>query len=222
MFEGMTTSEWVIASCTLIGPILAVGATRFVDAWRESQERKDAVFVSLMTTRRTQLNAEHVNALNRIELEFSNSPRVITELRGYMNLMEERTPPLSRNEKDEGVKRHHAQAEEDLIRRRRRAFGSLVQVIGKKLGRTVDRHDIIEGGYYPGGWAEAEQLQLDNMRRLNDVLNWKGPFPIHLWRVSPPVPLEGRYQPGDQQPPDEAPPPGPYPGDPESPFPPPP
>lgn len=216
----LTDGELVLAICALAGPILAVLATRLVDSLRDSRARKNAVFVSLMSTRRAQLTPEHVQALNLIEIEFANSPRVIAELKAYMSLMEERVPPLSRFERDEAVKAAHKQADDDLVRRRRRAFGSLVQAIGRKLGRNVDRYDIIEGGYYPGGWGEAETLQLDNLRRINDVLNWKGPFPIHLWRMSPPVPLEGRMGPNDQQPPGEPPPSGPNPGEAGSPFPP--
>ncbi len=220
MFQDLTASDWVLLAGAIVGPILAVLATRVVDALRESRDRKSAVFYSLMSTRRAQLTPEHVQALNRIELEFANSARVITELKAYMNLMEERVPPLAKGESDEAVKRFHSDLDAALVTRRRRAFGNLVQVIGHKLGRRIDRYDIIEGGYYPGGWAEVEFLQLDNMRKLNDVLNWKGPFPIHLWRMSPPVPLEGRIRPGDQQAPEDSRPPGPNPGEPGSPFPP--
>lgn len=220
----LTEGEILIAGCTLASPILAVLATRVVDAWRDSRARKNAVFVSLMSTRRAQLTPEHVQALNLIEIEFAGSAGVNAELKVYMNLMEERAPPLSRFEKDQAVISAYRQADEDLIRRRRRAFGSLVQALGKKLGRNVDRYDIIEGGYYPGGWAEAETLQLDNLRRINDILNWRDRLPVHLWRMSPPVPLEGYRQPGEQR--ESTPPPGlphaagPQPGETGSPFPP--
>jgi hypothetical protein len=140
-----------------------------------------------------------------------------------MELMHEKVPPLSKFEKDDEVKKAWKEADDDLIRRRRRAFGSLVQVIGQKLGRRVDRHDIIEGGYYPGGWAEAEILHLENIRALNDILHWRTQLPIHLWRVSPPIPLEGITRSGDQRPDLGAPTStGPLPGEPGSPFPPPP
>lgn len=229
MFDGMEAKDWWLLIGAVMGPILAVAATRIVDELRDNRARRNAVFVSLMSTRRAQLTPEHVQALNLIEIEFANSQRVISELKAYMALMEERTLPLSRFERDEAVKSAQKQADEDLIRRRRRAFGSLVQAIGKKIGRNVDRYDIVEGGYYPGGWGEAETLQLDNMRRINDILNWRERFPVHLWRMTPPVPLEGYHRPqstGDQrEPPHESetsPPVRPQPGEPGSPFPPPP
>lgn len=230
MFEGLEPQDWWLIIGTVMGPILAVAATRIVDELRDNRARRNAVFVSLMSTRRAQLTPEHVQALNLIEIEFSHSARVIAELKAYMALMEERVQPLSRFERDEAVKAAHKQSDDDLIRRRRRAFGSLVQAIGKKIGRNVDRYDIVEGGYYPGGWGEAETLQLDNLRRINDILNWRERFPVHLWRMSPPVPLEGYHRPqrlGDQRDPPPAPetPPeatGSRPGEPGSPFPPPP
>lgn len=211
----LSDGEILVAICTVVGPILAVLATRLVDELRDSRSRKNAVFVSLMSTRRAQLTPEHVQALNLIEIEFAKDTRVISELKAYMALMEEKIPPVSRHEKDQAVRDANEQADEDLVRKRRRAFGGLVQAIGRKLGRNVDRYDIIEGGYYPGGWGEAENLQLDNLRRINDVLNWRTQFPVHLWRVTPPVPLAGYHKksPVSEQPS------GPQPGEAGSPFP---
>lgn len=193
----MNALDWLVFAGTLggaiLGPFLAVLVTRLVDEDRARRERREAVFVALMTTRRAALTPEHVQAVNRIEIEFSGDASVMTQLRAYMNVLEEPWPA--------------EQAPQDLItRRRRRAFADLVQAIAANLGRRIDRLDIIEGGYHPGGWAESEALQLGNLRLVNAILRGDLAFPI---RVGP-----------NRPPPPPPPPSGPHPGEDGSPFPP--
>lgn len=185
MLDSLTSSDWVLALCTLLGPILAVGATRFVDAWRERRARQEAVFVALMATRRAALTAEHVQALNRIEIEFAKNVSVTSDLRAYMRLLEDRAADDDRD------------AQDLLLRRRRQAFAHLVQAIGRQLGRPVDRMDILEGGYYPGGWAEAENLQLENMRQLNKILKAQIPLPVWVWLPPGSQNSTGQHSPTD-------------------------
>lgn len=201
----MTSAEWWIFGGTLggalLGPFLAVLVTRIVDERRERRDRQNAVFVALMTTRRAALTPEHVQAVNRIEIEFSQSSNVMTQLRVYMNLLEDPFPT--------------DQAAQDLMtRRRRRAFADLVQAIAQTLGRRIDRLDIIEGGYHPGGWAESELLQLQNLRLINGILRGQLAFPIQVG----PNQVQPTPAPAPAPPPQS----GPQPGDEGSPFPPPP
>jgi hypothetical protein len=66
----MTTSDWAIVSATLLGPILAVQAQKWLERWRDYRNRKMWVFQTLMATRAARLEAEHVRALNMIDLVF--------------------------------------------------------------------------------------------------------------------------------------------------------
>ena len=167
MTEAETALFWATLGGAGLGPFLAVLVTRIVDEWRERRDRQNSVFVALMTTRRSTLTAEHVQAVNRIEVEFSKQRDVLASLRAYMNLLEEPFPA--------------DQTAQDLLgRRRRRAFADLLQVIGRRLGRQIDRLDIIEGGYHPGGWVESETLQLQNLRLLNGILRGAIAFPIQV------------------------------------------
>jgi hypothetical protein len=55
-------SDWVIAGCTLLGPVLAVQAQKWVEGFREKKARRLTIFRTLMTTRAMVLNPNYVEA----------------------------------------------------------------------------------------------------------------------------------------------------------------
>ena len=57
-----------------------------------------------MRTRKTNMNTEHVGALNQIQLEFYNHPPVITAYRNYIANLSE-TVPAAGNDLDNFMKR---------------------------------------------------------------------------------------------------------------------
>lgn len=66
----VTSAEWAIVFATLVGPILAVQAQKFLEGRREYRAAKLWVFRSLMTTRMQRLSIDHVRALNMIDICF--------------------------------------------------------------------------------------------------------------------------------------------------------
>lgn len=57
--------------CALLSPLIALRVSRRLDARREVRERKMKIFRTLMATRARRLSMEHVEALNMIDVEFS-------------------------------------------------------------------------------------------------------------------------------------------------------
>ena len=66
----MTIADWLMISAVFLGPIVAVRLTRYLDNQREIRDRKINVFKTLMATRAYTVSWAHVEALNRIDLEF--------------------------------------------------------------------------------------------------------------------------------------------------------
>ena len=66
----MDWSLVAIVIATVAGPILAVQAQKYLERHRDQKRAKDTIFRILMATRATRLSAEHVQALNGIELAF--------------------------------------------------------------------------------------------------------------------------------------------------------
>jgi hypothetical protein len=83
----MQIGDVAIVFATLLGPILAVQAQRWIDVHRERRKARDQLFRSLMATRGAILSPEHVRALNLIELEFGKSQsqrQIIEAWRAYL------------------------------------------------------------------------------------------------------------------------------------------
>jgi hypothetical protein len=60
----------LVATATILGPILAVQAQKWIERVRETRERKLRVFYTLMGSPAARTSAEHVQALNLIDLLF--------------------------------------------------------------------------------------------------------------------------------------------------------
>ena len=67
----MTTTDILMILATAASPLIAVQVTRYLDDRNEMRSRKLQVFKTLMATRAQTLSPAHVEALNRIDLEFS-------------------------------------------------------------------------------------------------------------------------------------------------------
>ncbi|AZC51617.1 hypothetical protein C4K35_4038 [Pseudomonas chlororaphis subsp. piscium] len=68
--DKVTISDWLLIVATLFSPFIAVQATRYLDERKEIRGRKLSIFKTLMATRGYVISWGHVEALNRIDLEF--------------------------------------------------------------------------------------------------------------------------------------------------------
>jgi hypothetical protein len=66
----MGNSGWVLLVTTLLGPVLAVQAQKWIERFRDREQRKRWTIYTLMATRGARLSQEHVRALNGIDLTF--------------------------------------------------------------------------------------------------------------------------------------------------------
>ena len=69
----MTVTDLIMIAAVFLGPIVAVRLTRYLDNRKEIKERKLEIFKSLMATRSYIVSWLHVEALNRIDLEFDRN-----------------------------------------------------------------------------------------------------------------------------------------------------
>lgn len=73
----------------LLGPILALWIQRISERHQNRRTRRLFVFMELMATRATRTNPRHVDALNAIEVEFSeggkSDTRVLNAWRLYLD-----------------------------------------------------------------------------------------------------------------------------------------
>lgn len=172
----MTLTDILIVLATVSGPILAVQSQKWIERSRERRNGQMSVFYWLMATRATRLAPEHVQALNKIELEFrgrSTKEKAVRDAwRLYADKLNERFP-----DDDPVVMQTWASARDSL-------FTELVYTMSKCLGFDFDRVQIMRGAYYPRGHGELEERQRNILIRLERLLGGDGPsLPMRVTEI---------------------------------------
>lgn len=182
----MTSGEFWLAIATIIavvlGPIFAVLVTRFVDNSRAAKSRKLDIYRALMKTRLIPLHMEHVSALNLIEVEFIDHPKVITSWKEYLSNLSEKSPPEEERE-----------IYEQWRNKRNSLLTKLIYEISQVLKiKKIEQLDILKGNYLPQGWESDAWDKLLIRKGLVSVLLGKQSISI---KAEAPQPNTETYPP---------------------------
>lgn len=152
----------VVAISTIAGPILAVQAQKWIERAGERRRSKLQVFYWLMATRATRLANEHVQALNRIELEFRGRNQKEKKVRDAWRLYADKL--------NETI----TETESALVTwsaERVNLFTELLFTMSEVLGFNFDRVQLKRGVYYPRGHGDVELKQQQILAGLAKVLS---------------------------------------------------
>lgn len=153
-------TDVVMILAVVAGPIVAVRLTRYLDERKEIRERKLWVYKTLMATRATALSPKHVEALNRIDLEFESAKKhekkVLEYWRQYLDLLGEKNI-----------------SEEQWNLRRIDLLVELLYQMGISLGYDYGKTQIKNGIYFPVAHGQIEEQQAAIRQGVIDVLQGK-------------------------------------------------
>lgn len=145
----MTLTDFLTIIAIVIAPIVAVQVQKRLEVFREERGRKLWIFKTLMATRAAAVSAEHVQALNMIDLEFREKryKDVTTAWKVYLD-------HLGSYPKDD------EKLQPGWGERRVNLFTALLLEMGRSLGYEFDEVHIRKGIYA----TEAHgQLENENM-----------------------------------------------------------
>jgi hypothetical protein len=172
----MTIADILMILAVLCGPILAVQTQKFIETWRDHKGRQLTVFKILMATRGTPVSPRHVEALNLIDLEFSEkSPKekeVVDAWKVYLDHLSSTSMPSDYQDPSYQAKLDAwgVKSSDYLI--------DLLFNMSRSLGYNYDRVQLRRGAYMPKGLTDIE-LELSLLRRgMLDVLYGKRAIPI--------------------------------------------
>jgi hypothetical protein len=142
----MTVSQfWIYMVAILVSPLIAVQVSEILAKRKESRARRVGIFKTLMTTRAARLSADHIQALNTIDIEFRGKDRrsrqVLEAWKAYLNHLNTRMAPevwLSRGD--------------DL-------FVELLFAMAQSLGYSMDKTEIRSTSYSPTAHGRYEEEQ---------------------------------------------------------------
>jgi len=186
MFEYLSKIEgkdWAVVFATLIGPVLAVQAQKWIELLRDKRRRKAFLFEQLMATRASRVSAEHVRALNMIDMVFYGS-RIFGILR--------RSATEKSVLENWDIYLEHL-GNQDLQKRSIDAwvatgselFTKLLESIASDLKYTFDRKQLTRGAYSPQAHEEIE-FELTALRK-SALSVFKGDASLKLDVVGFPV-----------------------------------
>lgn len=168
----MTIADGIMIAAVLLGPIVAVRLTRYLDDRKEIRERKLWVFKTLMATRAYTVAPAHVEALNRIDLEFKpnkkHEKKVLEAWREYLDLLG--TKNLSPEQWN--VKRV------DLL-------VELLYHMALSLDYEFDKTQIRNGTYSPLAHGRIEEQHEAIRQGIVDLMEGKRVLPMYVTNLPP-------------------------------------
>jgi hypothetical protein len=169
----MTIADGLMIFAVLLGPIVAVRLTRYLDDRKEMRERKLWIFKTLMATRAYTLSPLHVEALNRIDLEFEvrkkNEKQVLDTWKQYLDLLGSRD--LS---------------PEQWNLRRTDLLVELLNHMGKCVGYDFDKTQIKNGTYSPVAHGRIEEQQEAIRQGIVDLMEGRRVIPMFVTNLYQP------------------------------------
>ena len=148
--------EIIAIGAIIVGPMLALLVSRYLDDRRDKNARRMDIFRTLMRTRRTPIYPEHVGALNLVEIEFSNNAEVGSAWKALFEHFGDQHARsggevISPDMPPEEAMRRNQAFDKRLSDERQRLLAKLMHAVAKDLGFKVEQLEIFEGGYTPQG-----------------------------------------------------------------------
>lgn len=163
----MSLTDILMIAATALSPLIAVQVTRYLDDRNEARGRKLQIFKTLMATRAYTLAPAHVEALNRIDLEFTTKRKtekaVLDVWQQYLDHLGNKTMQIEA----------WAEKRVDLL-------VDLLHAMGHALGYDFNKTQIKNGTYAPVAHGRIEEEQEKVRQYAIELLEGKRVLPMHV------------------------------------------
>lgn len=178
-------TDVLIICATILGPVLAVQAQKFLERMREKRQACLRIFEALMSTRSTRIAPEHVRAINSVQLAFlSNKDKAVREA---LDIYIERLNMRVGDNPSEALIL-------DWSTRRDAAFVDLLYEMSKNLGFGFTRVQIEKGAYYPQAHVDVEENQQAILRGVANIFKNGEPLPVQFIVPTEAAELQAKVQ----------------------------
>ena len=177
----------------ILGPLVAVWIARGMEDRRAKHERRMSVFRALMSTRSNTLSFDHVSALNLVEIEFQDNPKVVEKWKVYFDDLGAEYPRREDEKILEGlsdaeITRRQGNYDKRVIESRSKLLTKLLHEMAQVLGyEKIKVLEILEGSYFPHGWGRIEIQQELIRQYFVDLYLGKRALPVLVRYEEPPT-----------------------------------
>ena len=168
----MTLTDILMVTATALSPVIAVQVTRYLDDRNEERGRKLQIFKTLMATRAYNIAPRHVEALNRIDLEFSAKNK---KEKAVLDVWMQYLDHLG----------NHQMTPEAWGIRRLDLLVDLLYAMGKALDYDFNKTQIKNGTYSPTAHGRLDEEQGRIRSLILELLEGKRDFPMHVTNIPP-------------------------------------
>lgn len=159
------STNFAIICATLLGPVLAVQAQKWLENHRAIKERRLAIFRTLMATRAANLSPMHVEALNAVPVEFYGTGKKLKAINDAWKLY------LDHHTVEGPVTEVWVDKKQDL-------FMELLHLISQFLGYSFSKAQIKRDIYSPRAHGDIETDQVDIRRGIVALLKGEFALPV--------------------------------------------
>jgi hypothetical protein len=156
LYFGLELYELLTLVGIIIGPIVAVMITLWVDGRRRDRDQKLTVLRMLLTTRHVPADPAYQVAVNLIPAEFGKSRPVMEAYKEFTDAVSVQL---------DGVN------DEMILRNTGTKSTRLIYEIARELNFDIRETDIQTRGYVSKGWADRENTAVDSQRAMRDIAN---------------------------------------------------
>jgi hypothetical protein len=172
----MTPYEWLTLGGIVLGPIVAVALTLWIEGRRRKRDQQIQLMRMLLTTRHLPSDAAYTIAINTIPIEFNRSSKVMAAWQIYIEAVRYHPSP------------ENAEAQfKDTVAKQTKLIFEIMRELGFKLAET----DIQNSAYAAGGFIERDNIMINGWRawpRIAEALE----FQNRTFSASPTIDEEGQ------------------------------
>ena len=178
--------------CAIVGgPFLGIWAHGKLDLGKQAYERKLDIFKTLMTTRATPLSTQHVEALNRIDIEFvgSKGKKVRDAWKVLLDHFDNgpTAPPIPKVDAPQQVQEDYNEALRQYgnnlgrwVRHGDELRTNLLIQMGAFFDYDFDEVQIRKAAYSPKLHGDIENMQRSFLEMANEVLSGNRSLPMYV------------------------------------------
>lgn len=151
----MTLNEILTLVAIVLGPVVAVGITLWIEARRRSRERQFHVLRMMLTTRHMPADPQWNAAVNLIPVEFKGQEKVVTAWRAYCERVNQRVP-------QEHLAEHQIRitaAQTTMIFEAMRGVGI----------SNLSEGDILTQAYVSQGFVDRDMIYIESLRAMPKI-----------------------------------------------------
>jgi|SRR6266542_2765316 len=157
--------DFVTLAAIFLGPVFAVWVSMRREESRRKAERRLGVFRDLMTTRQTMMSADHVRAINSIQVDFYGDTPVIEAWKAYVDHL-----GLTVDQSPGALERWFERGQD--------FFFVLLDRMSKAVGYEIDPTDIRRLSYRPRAHGDWEEMQTATARNWAEIVAGRRPLRV--------------------------------------------